>query len=71
MTVTKQKKTLGREFPDRGGSSWEELARLQGVSLEDQLDRVTGGWPEDERDDKFEEAVARWRKESLSLRSDG
>jgi hypothetical protein len=71
MPVTKQKKTPDHDLSDRRGPSWEELAKLQGVSLGHQLDRVTGGWPEDERDDKFEEAVARWRRESLSSQIGG
>lgn|GEM_PF-4922057 len=67
--MTMQKKTLDQEIPGPEALRWEELARLQGVSLGSQLDRVTGGWPEDERDDGFEEAVAQWRREGLSSRS--
>jgi hypothetical protein len=71
MAVMREKKTSDQEIPVRGAPSWEELARIQGVHLESQLDRVTGGWPEDERDDGFEEAVARWRQEGLSSRCGG
>ncbi len=68
--MTSRKKISDRGIPGKA-LRWEELAKIQGVPLGDQLDRVTGGWPEDERDDGFEEAVAKWRREGLSSRSGG
>jgi hypothetical protein len=50
----------------RRGLSFEELARLQGVSpVEDPRD-LLGGWPGD-MDDGFEEAVSAWRRWDLSF----
>jgi hypothetical protein len=39
----------------------DELAALQGVEPIRSLDDVLGGWPEDELDDGFEDAVSQWR----------
>jgi hypothetical protein len=69
MAVTTREKNFDQETPRPEALRWEELARIQGVPLGSQLDRVTGGWPEDERDDGFEEAVAKWRREGLSSRT--
>ena len=65
MSVAKQHKHQDVEIVDGEGLRLLELAKLQGVDPENQLDRVTGGWPEEEREDGFEEAVARWRREDL------
>ena len=43
--------------------SLDELAERQGVKPIESLDELAGGWPEEELDDGFEEAVARWREE--------
>ena len=43
----------------------EELARTQGVSLVRSLDAVLGGWPDDELEDGFEQAVQQWRSAEL------
>jgi hypothetical protein len=43
----------------------DELAADQGVSLPCSFDELLGGWPEEGRGDKFEEAVAQWRKEEV------
>lgn len=42
--------------------SLDELARQQGVSAPATVDELLGGWPEEDRDDQFEEAVANWRE---------
>jgi hypothetical protein len=39
-----QKKISDQEIPGPEALRWEELARIQGVALGSQLDRVTGGW---------------------------
>ena len=39
----------------------EELARQQGVQPVERFEDLLGGWPEDEIDDGFEEALERWR----------
>jgi hypothetical protein len=70
MATVKREKSLEQEIRDSAALKFDELARAQGVSPVGQLDRVTGGWPEDERDDGFEEAVVRWRLEGLSSRDD-
>ena len=45
------------------GSTIDELARQQGVSVPTSFDDLLGGWPKGEEEDGFEEAVARWRGE--------
>jgi hypothetical protein len=42
--------------------SLDELARLQGVAAPGGIEVLLGGWPEDERDDQFEETFLRWRE---------
>ena len=49
-----------------GGDFWqrvslEELARQQGVRPVERFEDLLGGWPEDQIDDGFEEALKRWR----------
>jgi hypothetical protein len=46
------------------GYSFEELARQQGVRPVERVEDLLGGWPEDQIDDGFEEAVLRWRGHS-------
>jgi hypothetical protein len=41
--------------------SLDELARLQGVSPPASVDELFGGWPADELNDDFEDALASWR----------
>lgn len=43
------------------GYEIEELARIQGVRPVENFESLLGGWPPEEVDDGFEEAVARWR----------
>ncbi len=45
--------------------SFEDLAREQGVKPMTNFDALLGVWPEEERDDGFEEAVLRWRREVM------
>lgn len=45
-------------------TSMEELARQQGVRLVERYEDLAGGWPEDQIDDGFEEALERWRRTS-------
>jgi hypothetical protein len=45
--------------------SLEDLARAQGVKPINNLEEIMGGWPEEEIDDGFEEAVLRWRQVGL------
>ena len=49
----------------RRGPTFEELAEVYNISPDEQLAGVVGGWPEEERDDGFEEAVLRWRQQGL------
>jgi hypothetical protein len=48
------------EFFHRKG--FKALARSQGVKPVERFEDLTGGWPEDERDDGFESAVLEWRR---------
>ncbi len=58
--------------PESGGDAgfwhsltFEELARAQGVQPVQRLEDIMGGWPEDEREDGFEEAINAMRREDL------
>ncbi len=42
----------------------EELARAQGVRPAERFEDFAGGWPEDQLDDGFEEALERFRRTS-------
>jgi hypothetical protein len=42
-----------------------ELAAAQGVTQPCSFDAQLGGWPEQDKNDDFEAAVARWRKEDV------
>ena len=44
-------------------SSFDELARQQGIAGPASFDSLLGGWPEGEEGDGFEDAVLRWRAE--------
>lgn len=44
--------------------SLDELARQQGVPRVVRYEDIAGGWPEDQLDDGFEEALERWRRTS-------
>ena len=48
------------------GSSFEEIARRQGVRPVERLEDLIGGWPLEEIDDGFEETVIRWRQADLA-----
>lgn len=41
--------------------SFEALAQEQGVRPVERLEDLLGGWPEDQLDDGFEDAVIAWR----------
>jgi len=45
--------------------TFEELARAQGVQPVQRLEDIMGGWPEDQRDDGFEDAIHAMRREDL------
>ena len=55
------RETLGQEqfWQDR---TLDEVAAEQGVKPVTDLDEALGGWPNDELDDGFEQAVASWRE---------
>jgi len=58
------------EVRSSAGDFWqrvplEELARQQGVRPVERFEDLLGGWPEDQIDDGFEEALERWRQEDL------
>jgi hypothetical protein len=48
--------------------SLDELARRQGATAPATVDDLLGGWPVDERNDDFEEALLSWRKGELEKR---
>jgi len=45
--------------------SMEELAQRQKVSVLESPEEMLGGWPDDELDDGFENALASWREREL------
>ena len=68
ISVERGATTAGRE----GGGSFfcsatiDELAAAQGVASPVSFDELLGGWPEEEGDLAFEDAVASWRMEEAS-----
>ena len=42
-----------------------ELAAAQGITSPCSFDDLLGGWPQEDGEDKFEEAMAVWRKEEV------
>jgi len=49
--------------------SLDELAQRQGVAAPQSPDELVGGWPTDELNDNFEEALHDWRKHELEHRA--
>lgn len=45
------------------GWTFDQQAAAQGLTHACSFDDLLGGWPDDEKDDRFEEAVVQWRKE--------
>lgn len=45
--------------------TFEELARAQGIQPVQRLEDIMGGWPEDQREDGFEDAIRAMRQEDL------
>jgi hypothetical protein len=45
--------------------SLDEVAAAQGNRPVRRLEELLGGWPEDQRDDDFEQAREQWRAESI------
>lgn len=65
--------TLVRVEPIAGSGFWascslDDLAKQQGVVMPATVDELVGGWPVDDRDDGFEEALLRWRERELDER---
>lgn len=62
----RQKKDKPQPLPATGelwtSLSWAELAELQNVRPVERIEQVVGGWPSDEIDDDFEEALLQWRR---------
>jgi hypothetical protein len=52
------------------GWTFDQQAAAQGATRPCSLDDLLGGWPEEEKDDQFEEAVAHWRKEDARATGD-
>ncbi len=50
------------------GYTVEELARAQGVQPVERFETLLGGWPSDELNDGFEDAVAEWRGQNLDAK---
>lgn len=51
------------------GTDFLRLAREQGVRPVARLEDLLGGWPAEERDDGFEEALMQWRSLQVQPRS--
>ncbi|MFP5289044.1 MAG: hypothetical protein ACLGI9_25120 [Thermoanaerobaculia bacterium] len=41
------------------------MARLQGTGPVERVEDILGGWPPEEVEDGFEEAVLRWRRSEI------
>ena len=67
-----RKALKGQEDPalargnDWRGAGFEEVARRQGARPVERVEDLIGGWPPEEVDDGFEEAVIRWRQVDLA-----
>lgn len=66
MAVAKRQTELRYPGDFYGRYTIEELARMQGVRPVERFESLLGGWPADEIDDGFEDAVARWRGRDLN-----
>ncbi len=69
MPASKSKGKLQTEIALSANEFWqrtsfEELARQQGVRPVKRLEDLAGGWPEDQINYGFEEALERWRRTS-------
>lgn len=61
MAVAKRQTEFRYPGDFYGRYTIEELARMQGVRPIKDFESLLGGWPADEIDDGFEDAVAKWR----------
>jgi hypothetical protein len=61
MAVAKRQTELRYPGDFYGRYTIEELARMQGVCPVEDFESLLGGWPADEIDDGFEDAVSGWR----------
>ena len=61
MAVAKRQTEFRYPGDFYGRYTIEELARMQGVRPVEDFESLLGGWPADEIEDGFEDAVARWR----------
>jgi hypothetical protein len=61
MAVAKRQAEFRYPGDFYGRYTIEELARMQGVRPVNNFESLLGGWPADEIDDGFEDAVAGWR----------
>ncbi len=66
----KDESNLHATLPVEAGAYWnpslsfEELARRQGARPAERFEDYAGGWPEDQLNDGFEEALGRFRRTS-------
>jgi hypothetical protein len=63
VAIPRQKESNPEVNEFWGRSSFEELARQQGVRPVERLDQLLGGWPEDQIGDGFEDTLEHWRSE--------
>ena len=68
--VEKIESDLKASHAQDAGDFWrsptlDQLAVVQNVTRPCAFDDLLGGWPEDEKDDAFLDAVAGWRKEDV------
>ena len=64
-TIQAIREEIMKHYTNRHFKTFEELAEEQGVKPMTNFDALLGAWPEEERDDGFEEAVRRWRREVM------
>ncbi|HEV8290676.1 MAG TPA: hypothetical protein VGP94_02075 [Tepidisphaeraceae bacterium] len=60
--VVRDPKALGDKHPFWDGLTVEELAAKQGV-VDVPVEELLGGWPPEELNDGFDEALEKWRDE--------
>jgi hypothetical protein len=65
VSIAPTKKNIGDVGKFFHSATIDELAAAQGVSAPCSFDDLLGGWPDSEKDDRFEDTVADWRKEDV------
>lgn len=64
QSANQSNSNLSSHDPFKQSKTFEEIALMQGVQPVKNFEALLGGWPEEDINDNFEEAVRRWRHEN-------